>query len=143
MLILGKPGPKLPFYVNIKLFQSLKNRLSSRQLRGKVENFEIVAILNQYKDTLDHFTNSSYPESLGRVWPIDKRFGNAPMSNDSSTDLSARDCLDKELTKKLSWLAAKIKNLQVRHHYVVPPQPGYKKIQSKEKTVVEIRKPRW
>lgn len=37
ILILGKPGPKHFLYVNIELFQSLKNKLSSKQLGGKMK----------------------------------------------------------------------------------------------------------
>ena len=106
MLIWGKPGPKTPLRVNIRLFQSSGNGLLSRRLGG-VRNSKIVAIPNQYKNTLDDLIDSSDPESADRAGPIDERSQNTPMSEGSSADLSEKNCLDKDLLEKSSWLAPK------------------------------------
>lgn len=112
MLILGKLGIKLLFYINIGLFQSLKNKLSSRWL-GKGGNSKIMTISNKYKDTLDNFINSSDPESLYRARPIDERSHNAPRFKNSSADLSEKDCLDEDVPEKLLQLVFKTRDSQI------------------------------
>ena len=86
-----------------------------------MENSEIVAIPNQYKDTLDDFIDSSDSKSLDWAGPIDKRSRNAPMSKDSSADLSKRDCLDKDLPDRSLRLAPKTEDSQVRQRRIVTP----------------------
>ena len=92
-------------------------------------NFEIVAILNQYKDTLDDLIDSSDSESLDWAGPIDERFCNAPMSKGSLADCSEEDYLDENLPDRSSQLAPKAKDSQVRQRRVVAPQAGYGKSQ--------------
>ena len=74
-------------------------------------NFEIVAIPNQYKDTLDDLIDSSDPKSSDWAGPIDKRSRNAPMSKGSLADLSEGNCADKNLSDRLSRLAPKTQDL--------------------------------
>ena len=74
-----------------------------------MENSEIVAIPNRYKDTLDDLIDSSDPESPDWAGLIDKRSRNAPMSESTSSDLSERDCLDENLPDRSLRLAPKIK----------------------------------
>ena len=79
-----------------------------------MRKFKIVAISNQYKDTLDDFIDSSDPESLDRARLIDKRSCNAPMSKSGLTNPSGEDCLDENFADKLSQLAPKTRDSQVR-----------------------------
>ena len=90
-----------------------------------VRNIEIVAISNQYKDTLDDLIDSSDLESLDWVEQIDKKSRNAPMSEGSSADLSEKDCLDEDLPDRSSQLAPKTENLQVRQRRIIAPRAGY------------------
>ena len=84
-------------------------------------NSKIVAIPNQYKDTLDDLLNSSNSKSLDWVRPVDKKSRNALMSEGSLADLSKWDCLDKDLLDRSSCLAPKTRDLQVRQRRVVAP----------------------
>ena len=70
-------------------------------------NSEIVAIPNQYKDTLNDLIDSSDPDSSHWAGPINERSRNTPMSESSSADLSEGNSLDKDLPERLSWLAPK------------------------------------
>lgn len=90
-----------------------KKYVVKQALRGAEKNFEIVAILNRYKDTFGDFINSSDVEFLNKPEPIDKRLCNAPRSEDSLMELLERDYLDKGISNKLSWLAPKTENFQV------------------------------
>ena len=72
-------------------------------------NPEIVAIPNQYKDTLDDFIDSSDLWSPDWARLIDKRSHNALISESSSTDLSKGDCLNKDLLNRSSQFAPKTK----------------------------------
>lgn len=97
---MGKPGPIPPLYINIRLFQSLKNKLSYRQLGGKKENSKILVISNQYKDTLDDFIDNSYLEFPDWVGLIDMRTCNLPNSKANSADLLEKNYLDKDVSNK-------------------------------------------
>ena len=92
-------------------------------------NSEIVAISNQYKDTLDDLIDSSDPESPDRAGPIDERSRNAPMSEGSLADLSERDCWNENLPDRSSRLAPKTEDSQVRQRHVVATRAGYGKSQ--------------
>ena len=94
-----------------------------------MENSEIVASSNQYKDTLNDLIDNSDPELPDRAGPIDGKSRNAPMSKDSLADLSKGDCLDEDLPNRSSRLAPKNEDLQVRQRRVVAPQAGYGKSQ--------------
>ena len=65
MLVFEKPGLNPLLCVNIRLLHSLGNELSSRCLEWWVENSEIIAISNLYKDTLDDFIDNS---ALGKYF---------------------------------------------------------------------------
>lgn len=76
-------------------------------VRGEVGNSGIVAVSNQYKDTLDDLIDSSDSECLDWARSIDERSHNALISEGSSADLLEGDCLDKDLLDRLSQLAPK------------------------------------
>ena len=75
-----------------------------------MQNSKNVVCLNQYKNTLDNLIDSLDPESTDQAGPMNERSRNALMSEGSSTDLSKGNCLDEDLTDRLSWLAPKTKN---------------------------------
>lgn len=60
-----------------------------------------MAILNQYKKTMNDFIDSSDPKSLDLAKLIDKRSHNAIMSESNLADFSEGDCLDKEVLDRL------------------------------------------
>ena len=93
----------------------------------RVGNSEIVAIFNQYKDTLKDLIDSSDPESLDQAGLIEARFRNAPISENSSADLSKGNCLDKNLPNKSSWLAPKTWDSEMRQRRVIIHRAKYKK----------------
>lgn len=92
-----------------------------------MENSEIVAFSNWYKNTLDDFIDSSDSESLDLARLIDERFRNAPMSEGSLADLLEENCLDEDLLDRSSWLASKIWDLQVRQCRVIASRAEYEK----------------
>ena len=72
-----------------------------------MRNSEITIIFNRYKDTLDDLIDSSDLESSNQAGPIDGRFCNSPMSEGSLADLLEENCLDEDLSDRLSRLAPK------------------------------------
>ena len=90
-------------------------------------NFEIVAIPNQYKNTLDDFMDSPNPEFPDRVGPIDESSRNALMFENSSADLLKQDCFKENFLDRSSRLARKNKNSQVCQCRVVATPVGYAK----------------
>lgn len=70
-----------------------------------------MVILNQCKNILDDFINNSDPKSLNRAELINERSCNALIFEGSSADISEKDCLNKNLSNELLWLAPKTKNL--------------------------------
>lgn len=95
----------------------------------KLENSEIVAISNQYKDTLDDFIDSLDLESPDQSGPIDERSYNALISEGNLADLLERIYLDKNLLDRSSWLAFKTGDSQIPQNRDVAPQAGYGKSQ--------------
>lgn len=61
-----------------------------------------MAILNWYKASLDDFIDSLDPESPNQARPIDKRSCNVFIFKKSLTDLLKEDCLDENLSGRLS-----------------------------------------
>ena len=113
MLVLGKTWAKNPPPRQHQIVSIFKKRVVKQAIRGKVENSEIVAIHNQYKETLDDLIDSSDLELSDWAGPIDERSRNTPISKWSSTDLLEGNCLDKDLSDKLSRLAPKTQDSQV------------------------------
>ena len=92
-----------------------------------------MAISNQYKNTLDDLIDSLDPDSPDLAGLIDEKFRNALMSKGSSEDCSKGDCLNEDLPNRLSRLASKTKDSQVRQRRVFASRAGYGKSQSGEK----------
>ena len=61
-----------------------------------------MAIFNKYKNTLDDLIDSSNAESPNWPGPIDKGSRNASRSENSLTELLEKDCLNKNVSDKLS-----------------------------------------
>lgn len=72
-----------------------------------MRNSEIMAIPNQYKETVNDFIDSSDPESPDWAGLIDKRSHNATVSEGNLADFLEGNCLDKEVLDRLSWLMPK------------------------------------
>lgn len=94
-------------------------RVVKQAVQGEVGNSETVPVCNQYKDTLDDLIDSSDLESQDQARPNDERSRNTLMSEDSSADLSERNCIDEDLLDRSSRLALKNKNSQVCQCHVV------------------------
>lgn len=102
-------------------------------MEGGVENSEIIVIPNQYKDTLDDLINSSDPESLDWMRPIDERSRNIPISEGSSAVLSERNSLNEDLSDRLSWVVSKTGDSHVRQCHVIISLVEYGKSQKGRK----------
>lgn len=77
---LGKTWAKISPPRQYWIILIFMKRVAKQAIRGGMENFEIVAILNQYKDILDDFIDSSNLESLDRVELIDEKSRNISIS---------------------------------------------------------------
>lgn len=73
-----------------------------------------MAIFNQYKNTLNDFTNSLDLESLDWAKLIDERSHNASIFEGNLANFLERNYLDKNLLERSLWLALKTQDLQVR-----------------------------
>lgn len=78
-----------------------------------------MAIPNKYKDTFNDFIDSLDIEFPDWLKSIDKWSRNAFRSEDSSTRFYKGNCLNKNVSKKLSRLAPKTRDSQVYQHYDV------------------------
>lgn len=96
-ICLGKTWAETPPLRQYRIISIFRKRVVKQAIGGRAEDFEIVAISNQYKDTLDDLNDSSDPESPDWARPINEKSCNAPISKGSSIDLSERDCLDENL----------------------------------------------
>lgn len=77
---------------------------------GGIRNSKIEVILNQYKNTLDDFINSSDPKLPHLARLIDDKSLNVFMSKGNSADLSKKNCLGKNLPNRLLQLVLKAGN---------------------------------
>ena len=100
-------------------------------------NSEIMAVPNQYKNTLHGFINSLDPKSLNEVRFIYERSYNSPMSKGSFADLLEEDCLDENLSNRSSRLSSKTEDSQVCQRYVIVPQARYEKSQRGKRRPLE------
>lgn len=80
-------------------FNYQKKSYQADDLREK-KNSKIVAISNKYKDTLDNFIDSSNPEFLNWLKPINKRLYNTNRYEGSLTGFLEKDCLDEDISDK-------------------------------------------
>ena len=104
----------------------LQKQVLKQAVGGAEGKFEIAAIFNKYKDTLDDLIDSSdtkspdYSDSPN--WPglIDtKGSRNAPKSKDGSPTFLEEDCLDEDLLIMLLEPASKIRDFQVHQRHDV------------------------
>ncbi len=70
-------------------------------------NSEIMAIPNNYKNTLDNLIDSSDIESPDWLRPINKELCNAPKCEGSLMSFSKSNCLDKDVLDMLLRLVSK------------------------------------
>lgn len=84
-------------------------------------NSKIIVIFNQYKDILDDLIDRWDLESPDWAGPIDKRSRNAPISEDSSADLSEKNGLDEDFLDRVSRLAPKTEDSQIREYRAIAP----------------------
>lgn len=94
---------------------------------GEKENSEILAISNQYKNTLDDLIDSSDSESLDWARIIDVRICNTSRSEVSSADLLEGNYLDEDVPNKSLWLMPKTGDSRVHQRHVVTSWARYRK----------------
>lgn len=89
------------------------------------KKYEIMAILNKYKNILDNLISSSNRKSLNEpkfsnlLKLIIKKIRNVRRSGGISLSLSEKDCLDKNISTMLLGLAPKIQDFQIYKRYDV------------------------
>ena len=115
-------GQNSPFASTSNCFNPQEMGCQEGGWGGGVKNSEIVAIPNQYKNTLDDFIDNLDLKLPDWAGPIDEKSRNAPMSENSLADFLGKDCLDEDLLDKLSQLAPKIGDLKVHQHCVIAPR---------------------
>lgn len=85
------------------------------------ENFEIAAILNNYKDIVDELIDSSNTKSPHWSKPIDKKSCNTPRSRTIVMVFSEGDCCNADILVRSSGLAPKTrKSWGYQYHDVAP-----------------------
>lgn len=77
------------------MLQSLENKLSNRGLEKRKKNFEIVAILNRYKNSFSNLIDNSNLEFLSKL--IDKRLCNVLRFRNGLIGLLKENCLNKNI----------------------------------------------